>query len=142
MGHFFYFIGIFVFLGSLSNVINFNSFNKIKNWIITFKKIAGKTPVKSDYKNKGDYGVYTTYTTFASMESFWMLIGIVTQSWYIFISILLLNVVLNIILTIFKSNIIEKLLLNVYGVCKLICILGLIVNHFHFHYDWLGFITK
>jgi len=142
MGHLFYFIGIFIFLSALSNVINFNAFFKIKNWIVTFKKVAGKDPVKSDFRNKGDYNTYTTYTTLSSIESFWMLLGIVTQSWYVFISILLFNVLLNLILSIFKANFIEKILLNVYGVFKLLCILALVVNHFHFHFDWLSLIGK
>jgi len=137
MGHLFYLIGIFILLAISSNLINFNNYFKIRNWIQTFKKVTQKDPQVSDFREKKDHEIYTTYSAISVVEFFWYMIGITSNSWYIFCSLIFLNLMFNVIAFGLPTGIIGKTLLKIFILTKIIVVISLILNHFHFHLDWL-----
>jgi len=142
MGHLYYLIGIFIWLAVLSNFYNLDKYYKIRNWISTFKKVTKKEPEVSDFREKSDHGVFSVFSSVSLLEFFWLLIGITSASWYIFCCLLVLNFLTSAIVFGLPTGIIGRYFLKVYFVLKLCMILGLILNHFHFHQDWLSLLSK
>jgi hypothetical protein len=137
MGHLFYLIGIFILIAISSNLINFGNYHKIRKWIQTFKKVTQKDPQVSDFREKKDHEIYVTYNSISVIEFFWYMIGITSNSWYVFTCLILLNLIFNVISFGLPSGLFGKTLLRIFLVIKIFVVLILILNHFHFHKDWL-----
>jgi hypothetical protein len=137
MGHLFYLIGIFVFLSLLSNLFNLSKYYKIRFWMNTFKKVTSKDPQTSDFRDGKDQDIVSVYTSFSVFQFFWYLIGITSASWYIFGIIIILNFLVNLIVFNLPQSLIGRTILHTLLSTKILVVLALILNHFHFHYDWL-----
>jgi hypothetical protein len=137
LGHIFYFFGLFIVLTSLSNLINYFKYLKVRNWSETFKKVTGKSPVIIDFRNQDEYNIFITYPLFSIIQTIWLIFGVISNSWYIFFLIIFLNTILSYFNRKVNILIIEKLTGFIFSLIKLVVILALIINHFHFHYDWI-----
>jgi len=137
VGHFYYLIGIFITLSLFSNLLNCLKYYKIRHWLETFKKVTRKEPIQSDFREKTDYNIYTVYNSFSIFQFLWYLIGIASKSWYIYLVILFFDFLVNNLIFNMKSGILGRIIFLVYLVFKFIIVFGLILNHFHFHYDLL-----
>jgi len=136
IGNLFYFIGLLILIMSSSNLINFLKFFKIRKWTLTFKKVTGNDVDRKDFKSNEDYNIFTIYSTFVLFESIWFLLGLITSSWYIFLGLTTLSVLVRII-NFLKIDFISKIVGFSFQIIKFLIILALILNHFHFHLDWL-----
>ena len=141
MGHLFYLIGIFVFLSLLSNLFNLSKYYKIRFWMNTFKKVTSKDPQVSDFRDKKDQDLFSVYTSFSVLQFFWYLIGITSASWYIFGTIMIFNFLVNLIVFNLPQNLIGRTILQALLSTKILVVLALILNHFHFHYNWLSLLS-
>lgn len=137
MGHLFYLVGIFVLLTIISNLFNLNSYYRIRYWINTFKKVTQSEPKSSDFREKKDHDIFLVYNLFTLCQFFWYLVGITSASWYIFISLIVVNFLINLIVFNLPQGAFGKIILHLFLTSKLIVVFALILNHFHFHYDWL-----
>lgn len=137
IGSIFYFLGLFVLLMSFSNAFNYLKYVSIKDWIDSFKKVTRKEPVRSDYRSPEDYNIFSIYATFAFVEFIWIIVGITSRSWYVFLSIILIEMIFKFLILRLKSILIKQILGQIYTILKFITILLLILNHFHFHYNWI-----
>lgn len=137
LGHIFYFFGLFIVLTSLSNLINYFKYLKVRNWSETFKKVTGKSPVIIDFRNQDEYNIFITYPLFSIIQTIWLIFGVISNSWYIFFLIIFLSTILSYFNRKVNILIIEKLTGFIFSLIKLVVILALIINHFHFHYDWI-----
>jgi hypothetical protein len=107
----------------------------------TFKKVTSKEPQTSDFRDKKDQDIFSVFTSFSVFQFFWYLIGITSASWYVFGSIIILNFLINIFVFSLPQGIIGRIILHALLSTKVIVVLALILNHFHFHYDWLSLLN-
>jgi hypothetical protein len=138
LGHIFYFIGLFIMFISFFNLLNIFKYLKVKNWSETFKKVTSKYPNIGEFRNKEDYSIYVSYPLFSNLQFIWFLFGLISNSWYIFLIILVTNILILKLNNLLKISFIEKLTLFTFNFIKFIIILLLVMNHFHFHYNWLS----
>ena len=135
MGHFYYFIGLFVFLGNLNLLINYFDFMRIKEWFKSFYKVTKKYPSNSDFK-KGELDKYKRYNGFSGLNFIWFFLGLVTPSWKLFLFLNLLNAMIEVLCNLIGEF---KLFSKILGALKLtfmtLMILLLVINHFHLHMD-------
>ena len=94
LGNLYYIIGLIPFMLSLSNVFNYFRFFAIKNWIVKFKKVTGKEPLGKDYRSDGDHNFFLAYGISSLIISLWLLLGIITNSWYIYILLIISNIII------------------------------------------------
>lgn len=141
MGHIYYLIGIFIGLSVFSNLLNSLKYYKIRHWIETFKKVTSKEPLQSDFRESQDYNIYTAYNSFAIFQFVWFLLGISSKSWYIYLTILLIDFILNNIIFTLRPGFLGKSLIIFYLLFKFVLVFLLILNHFHFHLDWLQLLS-
>ena len=86
LANFYYFIGLFILICSFSNLINFFKFSKIRHWISTYQKVTNVDVSKKDFRKIEEYNIFTIYSIFTICEFVWFLIGLVSNSWYVFLS--------------------------------------------------------
>ena len=135
LGHFFYFIGLLVFLIDLGLLTKFQKSSEIKEWVIKFNKVTKRNPVRSDFKGK-DYESYVSFSFILVLNFIWLFLGLLTKSWVIFSLILLFNVIVNSLTKLIGQFSTLSVILQF---CKMIVItftIGLLViNHYHLHLD-------
>ncbi len=139
IGHLYYLIGLGVLLMSLSNIIYYQRFFNILLWTKSFKKISGVDPISKDFRTIEDYSIFVTFNSFIKSEFVWFFLGVVTNSWIIFLILIGLSFLSNVMVN-SKLIIFGKLVGFIFEIIKSICIFALIINHFHLHLDWLSLI--
>jgi hypothetical protein len=135
LGNIFYFIGLFILICSFSNLINFFKFSKIRHWILTYQKVTGKEINKKDFKNNEEYNIFTIFSIFIIVEFFWFTVGLVSSSWYIFLFLITVGLLVRLISRVVNFNIVSNIFGFLFQLIKFSSILFLILNHFHFHID-------
>jgi hypothetical protein len=138
----YYIIGILLFLSVLSNTIRFNKIYSIKEWKEKYEKIIGRIPDRKDYRAKKEYFLLQSYNILSSFEILWVLLGLITNSWYIFAFILILSYILNIILNPIKWSIVYKIFIFTFILVKISLYLWSISNYFYFKIDTYKFILN
>jgi hypothetical protein len=137
LANFYYFIGLFILICSFSNLINFFKFSKIRHWISTYQKVTNEDVSRKDFRKIEEYNIFTIYSIFTICEFVWFLIGLVSNSWYIFLSLILLSFTTRLIAKLLNHNVLYNTLGFTIQFIKFSAILILILNHFHFHLDWI-----
>jgi hypothetical protein len=137
LANFYYFIGLFILICSFSNLINFFKFSKIRHWISTYQKVTNVDVSRKDFRKIEEYNIFTIYSIFTICEFVWFLIGLVSNSWYVFLSLILLSFTTRFIAKLLNHNIVYNTLGFTIQFIKFSAILILILNHFHFHLDWI-----
>jgi hypothetical protein len=140
IGHIYYFIGLFILIFSFSNLFNFFKFSKIRDWYIAFEKVTKKTIARKDFRNDKDYNIFILWSVFNFFELTWIVLGLATKSWPIFLSLIIFELLTKLISKNLKFRFISKTFGFSFQMCKFIIILILILNHFHFHQDLLNFL--
>jgi hypothetical protein len=137
LGDIFYILGLFTLIFSFSNLINYSKYWKIKQWYIAFQKVSNREIIRKDFRDSKDYNIFTMFHVFNLVEISWLVLGICTKSWLIFLILLAFELFKFFILKKLKY----KLFTNFFGLTfqffKFLLILILILNHFHFHQDIL-----
>jgi hypothetical protein len=137
LANFYYFIGLFILICSFSNLINFFKFSKIRYWISTYQKVTNKDVSRKDFRTIEEYNIFTIYSVFTICEFFWFLIGLVSNSWYVFLPLIILSFATRFLARSLKHNFVYSTLGFTIQFIKFSTILILILNHFHFHLDWI-----
>jgi hypothetical protein len=134
----YFIIGIVILVMSFSNMINFIKFFNIRNWALTFKRVTNKDVESKDFRTREDYNIFTIYSVFLFFEIIWLVFGIATSNWYMFLSLIILGLIVNFISKYSKFLLLSKIIGTIFSCLKFCLILFLILNHFHFHLDLLS----
>lgn len=78
MKSFFYFVGFLLTLMNLGVLIQYNKFEKIREWFVKFKKITNRDPKKSEYQD-GEKEKLQTYTSVMTVDFLWLFLGLLTN---------------------------------------------------------------
>ncbi len=139
MGHFFYTIGLFLFILDLINLFSFHKIWKINEWKAAYKKVNKKDPVKKDYQSIDDYNISSFSIVYTILLFFWLVFGLITMSWKIYIVLFILGFALGLskkLLNLITKNEYSKINMLIsypYLIIKSAVILFLVINHFHLH---------
>jgi hypothetical protein len=132
LGHIFYFIGLFLFFLNLSKITSYFKFINTKEWTIKFKKVTGKDPLKSDFRDEKEHKLFVYFGCLSVIETIWLICGLLSSSWQIFGITILLGVIIKQIFD--KSPFsVQKIIGFVFNVFRSGVIILLVLNHFHFH---------
>lgn len=137
IGDAYYIIGLTVLIMSFSNLINYYEFFENRLWIQSFRKISGSYPLSKDFRSKEKYTIYSIFNTFTTLEFCWLVLGLITKSWLIFLILISFHFIIR---KLFNTNFIlmSKYLGLLFHIIKPISIFFLIINHFHLHINLIN----
>jgi len=142
LSYIFYSFGFFIFLNSFVNLLRFNKIYFVNEWFVKFKKVTGKKPSFIDFRSKEDLSIYKNRNLFITFEFIWLCIGVFTNNWIIFLSILLFGFIVNFALKNIRFTTFDKIVSFVYLLVKCMIYLFLFVNKFHLNLDIMKLITS
>ena len=142
IGHIYYIFGLLIILSIISIIANFNKFYSIEEWYNKFKKVTGKYPEKKQFRNTEEYNLRLGTSILGYIEFTWLLLGILTSSWYIFIALFLYMTIISSIIKPIRFNIIGKVVSFHLILVRFSTYLFLVINHFHLHIDVLSIVRN
>jgi hypothetical protein len=135
LGHIYYSVGLINLLIILTFILNYFKMSKISEWTLKFKERTGRGPLKTDYNSVEDYNLFNGISVLIVVEFLWTFGGLLTSSWYVFMSLIITSMLLRTIMTPIKWSFFYKLIFFIFLNIKFITYLFLIINHFHLHLD-------
>jgi len=142
LGHIYYAIGLITVLIVLSMLMRFKKINSIREWFDKYKAVTGKAPEKKDFRSKEENDLYTGISVLAAFEFVWALGGLLTGSWYVFLSLIVYSIVLGFLIKPIRYSIIGRITALHFLILKFSVYLFLVINHFHLHYDILSIVKQ
>jgi hypothetical protein len=136
IGHIFYFIGLLVFIMNLNNLLNSRKLSSLIEWSISFNKVTKKIVSKDDLP-ENDFKLVQNYSNSMVITFAWMILGLITNSWLIFLSLISINFLMNFI----RNNTPFKFI-QFFIMCFInVLVIGFtFINHFHLHIDVYKFL--
>lgn len=141
-GHIYYAIGLLVILSSLTMIMKFKKMNSIREWFDKYKVITGNSPEKADFRSKEESDLYRGISTLGIFEFMWVIGGLLTSSWYVFLSLFIYALIVGLIIKPFKYTFFGSIISIHFLLLKIVVYLFLVINHFHLHYDIFNIIKN
>ena len=123
------------------NVVGFNYY------LITFftsssvmSELSLKDPIEEDFKDSSDITLIQKYLIFVSIEMIWLLFGLMTNSWKLYLITLLSSFLIGQIIKRLGNLTIITFLTRFISIFRFCITLFLIINHFHLHIDLIEWI--
>lgn len=135
LGHVYYTLGLIPLLMSLAVLIKLSDYNRVREWYFKFEEITKSKPKKTDFRSIDEYNIYAGVSGVIAVDFIWSVLGLLTQSWYVFLSLLIMSLTLNIIRKSINISTISSIISSIILFTKFSVYLYLIINHFHLHYD-------
>lgn len=120
---------------SLAILLKLRDYNKVKEWYIKFEEITKSKPKKTDFRSIDEYGIYAGVSGIMAIDFIWITLGLLTQSWYVFLAMLAMSLILNFIKNRINLNPVSTIITSIILITKFSVYLYLTINHFHLHYD-------
>ena len=140
ISHIFYIFGLLFFINNFKILMRFNNYYYLKEWYIKFQNVTGNRPKSQDFRTKEDYVTFKNKNILSIFEIIWLFIGIFTNNWFIFLFLLLVNLIANINSS--KISIIDRFFSFFYILMKSIIYLILFINEFHLRMNLLDVICS
>ena len=140
MSYIFYSFGILILLSCVMAVIQFNRINFVKEWYIKFIEVTGKSPKVSDFRSKKDLNLHTNRNILGGLELLWVLIGLSTSNWVIFLFIFITSIMLKVIFGKIRYTLIGKIITLNFLIFRILIYSFLIINHFYLQLDLMSFV--
>ena len=137
----FYFFGLIIFILSVSRIFQYFKLIEIKEWLLAFKKVTQKEPVKTDFRTTKDYNLFVSFGCLSIFETLWIILGFMSSNWLIFLALFLSGFILKQISD-FTSFTIQKVVGLIFTTTKSLVFLILVINHFHLHQDLVTLIVN
>lgn len=135
MGDLFYFFGLLIFLVNLSLIHKTFKFHKINHRSQTFMKVTGNPPRKEDYTSE-EWTIFNTLISVQIITTLWIFLGLLTQSWKVYLLLILILLPINWSIRKFGSeNLINKFFMVSKASILTFIPLLMTLNHFHLHLD-------
>ena len=142
MGHLFYIYGLLTTLLLIAILSKFFLLKNVQEWFEKFEKVTGKKPLKSDFRNEEEYNIYTSIRIISVIELIFLIGGFLSASWYIFLSVFIVSILLTFILKPIKFSVFSKIALLLNHILRVGLYIILIINHFHLHLDLYKILIK
>jgi hypothetical protein len=126
---------LIVFLINIHFISNFFEYYKAKRWFLSFKKITGKSPTNKDIKHD-DLDKIKKFEGVLPLTYFWWILGILTPTWKVFLTLLTFNLILNFICQKIGEFTLSVKIIKLFNlILNTFILLILVLNHFHLHLD-------
>jgi|SaaInlV_100m_DNA_2_1039680.scaffolds.fasta_scaffold07931_4 hypothetical protein len=140
MGYIFYGFGILILLSCVVALIQFKKISFVKEWFIKFKELSGESPKSNDFRSKKDLNLHTNRNLLSGIELLWVLFGLLTNNWIIFLFLLITSIMLKVIFGKIQYTIIGKIISMIFLIFRIVIYLLLIINHYHLHMDLVSYL--
>lgn len=140
LGHIYYTFGLIMIVSLLTILFKFNKISNIREWYTKFKKVTGKIPKEKDFRSKEESILYNSFSSLLVIEFTWTILGLLTNSWYVFLLLFTITLIINLIKKPIEFTIIDKILVFILILIKLLAYLYLVINHFHLHFNTWSYI--
>ncbi len=127
----FWFFGFIQFISLFVYIFRFRKINQSFEWNYKFKQIVGTNPIKQDFKNKESYNLFTNRVVLSLIEIIWIIFGLITNKWIIFLSILIILLTINFGLDKWRFSIIDNLVRFIFIVIRCLIYIVLSIQNFH-----------
>jgi len=142
IGDLYYLLGLIMSVFNLSLITSLNSILKTEEWMVSFQKVNCRYPSKTEFK-EGQLIKMNLFNYYTIVTSLWMILGLVSKSWFVFLSLLFINFLsMRIIEKIGIHKKVSKFFRILLFSANAFVILFLVLNHFHFHFQLLEFFYK
>lgn len=130
LSNIYYIFGVIVLLALIKMLLSFKKFYTISEWFFKFEKVTGKKPLKSEFRTKEDFNNFERRVFISATEFIWILIGIFSSNWIIFLSVFIGILLFTILSKPIKFNILHMVIsfLLLFGRISIYCYL--ILTHF------------
>ena len=135
LGHIYYLIGILVCILILSLLSKHKKSLDIRKWYVKFKQVTGEKPTKEQFRSKEEFKIFEESNSIMLIELIWIIGGLITSSWYIFLCILFLSFIQTKLLKPFRFTFLYNIASLSFLFSKFFVYLFMIINHFHLHQD-------
>lgn len=143
MSSFYYGIGLFVVLLNIIVLFNHTLIFNTVDWAFKFKKVTKRNPQVKDFTEGLCFNslLFWSFTVVVSVS--WIIIGILSGLWFIYLGLLLSNITFNRLSKLFDRmpNIRRKLMFTKCLILTAV-ISFLVLNHFHFKIDLISFFQQ
>jgi len=130
LSHIYYIFGIIVILSNISYILKFNKIFSVLEWYTVFTEVTGYKPKFNDFRKKEDYTLFTNRNILSMFEISWILVGLFTSSWMIFLFIIGYIIISNLIFYKIKFSLISKISSFTFAIIRISIYSYLVVNHF------------
>ena len=142
LGHIYYATGLLILISIIAHISRFKKIQSVSEWVEKFKSVTGKDPQKSDFRSKEELNLSIGISILSLLEFMWALGGLLTGSWYIFLSLFIYSIIIRLLIKPIKFTLFGKIAALHFIILKFLVYLYLIINHFHLHYDTLSIIKS
>lgn len=128
----YYIFGILITLMLIMLLIKWHRIQGVMEWFEKFQKITKSKPNQIDFRKKGDYSLYIRTNLIVMMELLWILTGLFTNNWFIFLSIIIYSVIVRLTFNKIKWTLLGKILSYKFLIMRIIIYYFLILKHFNY----------
>jgi hypothetical protein len=129
--HIFWFFGLINFISLFGYIFNFKKINYSFEWHHRYNEIIGRKPKKHEFRNQKDYDIFINRGILGFFELIWILFGLLTNNWIIFLVILIISLVINFGLDKWRFSFLDKSIRFLFTVFKCLTYITLIIQYFH-----------
>jgi len=139
----FYGVGFLVILLNILCLFRNKRIIEVNDWLSKYKKIIGRNPNKDDFRNKEDLETLLLWSFTVVITLFWMILGLLSKNWSIFLIIFGLNILANYLSKLFSRYIIIISFLKLIKSIVMISLISfLVINHFHLKIDIINYLKS
>lgn len=135
LGNIYYAFGLIIVVSLFTILLKFKQITNIREWHTKFKKVTGETPKEKDFRNKEESTLYSSFSSLLLIEFIWVVLGLLTNSWYVFLFLFLFTLIVNLLKKPIEFSLVDKFFGFLIVLLKIIIYLYLIINHYHLHID-------
>jgi hypothetical protein len=130
---FYYFIGFLLSISNFGAILKFKKIKKTKSKVESYIRVLNKIP-SNDKISKKDLTDLFSFQYIMSANLIWIIFGLISDSWKIFLLIIFSILVINFFYYIFKKNSMVSFLIDLVKALFIFsCVLILTMNYFHYH---------
>lgn len=124
----FYSIGLLITINLLLILITFKKRFFIIEWYDKYQKLIGKVPTKEEFRSESDYKLFKSQGLTNIIEAIWIIFGLITPYWYVFLGIIVYGKIFKFIFNKIKYNFLSRIVVIQNILVKLIAYIILLVT--------------
>lgn len=127
----FYLLGVFIVIINVICLLNYKVSYSTIEWIIKYKEITGSNPSLIEHRGIKNYHILLFWSITTLLSISWIIFGLLTKIWFVFLGILLINFILNKLIYSVRINRLKNMIILMKSLTLIITIVILIYNHFN-----------
>jgi hypothetical protein len=140
IGALYYIFGLLMMIKLIHTINDLEKISNTKEWIFKFNHFFGKKPIDKDFPDKKELSTYNAHVVLNSFEWLWVLCGLFSGNYIIFLAILILGSLKKIVDMNISFGKIFKTLTIIFVIIRGSLYFLMIYNHFFLHINLLKLI--